>query len=269
MKDAPSALKTVDRIREDKDLVSKEQLDLRVQFAQAIAAQNGEPFVEALLKYTDMHQRLCGRRPHGMPDAGWINYAAAVRSLPAEALLDATFDFAQHFPPQRDWIPAKNYGAFSYGYDDAAAKVLMSFAVSFPEVDLSKRVLGEEQTAARLEDLGRMFADIKHEHPDAKTVEGISWLYNLKAYCDLFPPSYNASKKVFSRDFNGLLRWGQFIDKNGKVNEERKTQFLENIQHLDINDLAKAFPLPTWHCETSIEDFYNDPRYQIGTSTEG
>lgn len=47
-----------------------------------------------------------------------------------------------------------------------------------------------------LDQVRALFRQVRQEHPHARSVRGISWLYHLAAYRRLFPPQYGHSARA-------------------------------------------------------------------------
>ena len=56
--------------------------------------------------------------------------------------------------------------------------------------------------------------------------------------------------------FQGMARWGQFLDREGNVKPELKEIFLRNIARLNADTLWEAFPLPSFRVRAPIDVFY-------------
>ncbi len=118
-------------------------------------------------------------------------------------------------------------------------------------------------SAARAEhrrrELAEMFACIRRRFPHLDRVEGRSWLYGTDAYRRLFPEDYVRSRLVIENDgrFQGMSRWGQFLDRDGEVKPALMQAFLRNLEQLDTDRLWQAFPLPSFRVSAPIGLFYS------------
>jgi hypothetical protein len=66
-----------------------------------------------------------------------------------------------------------------------------------------------------------MFAHICYHVPEARTVSGNSWMYNLEAYRRLYPPQYTATLPISEEDeFQYLALWGQCFDRDWNPKKE-------------------------------------------------
>ena len=65
----------------------------------------------------------------------------------------------------------------------------------------------------------QMFAFVARRWPEAKAVNGASWLYNTEGYRRLFPQEFANSRTplIGPRPIHGLSTWGQFLDFRGHV----------------------------------------------------
>jgi hypothetical protein len=117
--------------------------------------------------------------------------------------------------------------------------------------------LSSARVAVRLEELRDMLADIRSRYPEARTVIGRSWLYNLAAYRRLFPPDFTAGLTALPNDYHGLGLWGQFLDKHGGVKGDLRARFLESVAAaITLDELAASFPLRSLRAECAISVFY-------------
>lgn len=110
----------------------------------------------------------------------------------------------------------------------------------------------------RASELHAMFQQIKQRHPDARVVQGGSWLYNWEAYRRLFPPAFGQAaeiEKMFT--LTGRNVWGQFLRRNGDIHQETMTWFLERVSQLKrMEDYPHCFRYPNVRTEAAIQLFY-------------
>jgi hypothetical protein len=111
---------------------------------------------------------------------------------------------------------------------------------------------------ARRHELESMFAHIRKRFPNAGHVEGHSWLYGTEAYRQLFPEAYVRSRSLIASGnrFQGMSRWGQFLDREGNIKPAPKEALLRNIERLHGDRLWEAFPLPSFRVRAPIDVFY-------------
>jgi len=87
----------------------------------------------------------------------------------------------------------EDFGCFYYTYPFRDTKAVR---LHFRNADRSGLgALSLARSEVRRCELVNMLAEIKVKHPDAGTVRGGSWLYNIEPYRRLFPTAYIASAK--------------------------------------------------------------------------
>ena len=69
--------------------------------------------------------------------------------------------------------------------------------------------LKKEVVPNRIKELTEMFQEIKEKYPNAKTVNGSSWLYNFESYKRLFPHEYSQNTEISKLCLQGGSGWGQ------------------------------------------------------------
>ena len=120
--------------------------------------------------------------------------------------------------------------------------------------------LSRAKVEVRRSELTEMFDCIRHDHPQARYVVGVSWLYNLEAYRRLFPTEYGESRKIFKRQpmtLTGGSSWGQFLDHNDTIKPELRDKFLGNLQQINFDTLWELFPLPAMITRAPLPAFYD------------
>ena len=229
--------------------------DLQLRFAEAIAQRMSIPIAEAALLYTNLHRRFGlgdvtpdGRRPP------WLEYA---RRLSALGTHDERADWTQAFyaqaPEEKRTFPDHVFGCFYFHASVESEIVRLHFYNRDPQGPLSKARAEERQR-----ELARMFDCVRQRFPHVTQVEGRSWLYGTEAYRRLFPEEYVRSRVPAENDrrFQGMSRWGQFLDRHGNVKPALKDAFLHNIGRLDPGKLWEAFPLPSFRVSAPVDSFY-------------
>lgn len=245
----------------------REHLDLRLRFASAVSRVGKMSFTDALRDYTDFYFRVTREWPYQATPKGraqWDTFARTIQSAGsqdqvAEQLVAA---YRHRVIEAMDKRKSQPFWPFYYEYVASAQAIDLHFTsmgvlpdqTSGEPGNLSKERY-EEQRAK----LKAMFTEIKKEYPDAKIVRGASWLYNRAAYRRLYPSSYTASaRERVDPDFWGGGTWGQFRTKDGSINSELREQFMQNIEHLDIEHPEAAFPYKALVLSGKIEDFYKE-----------
>lgn len=242
-----------------------DQLELRLIFAEAVAAKRGIEFIDALREFTDVYVRALGVWPGESADAEerWNQLAASLRAVPEreKRIRIILEQFKKQIESAREKQADTPHWPFRYDYDEKSKTVHMHFGTLSPAAEQASDapgILSRERYAEQREKLAAMFRDIKEKHPTAERVWGSSWLYNREAYRRLYPASYTSIRTPRKGGFRGGGRWGQFRDKTGGVNPETKASFLKNIENLDPENLEAAFPNQSLDVEAPIEDFYKE-----------
>lgn len=229
---------------------------LQLRFAEAVAEKTSTPIGDVVLRITNFHRRFgLGDAPaDGAPDAAWQEYARGLEALATHRQhADWTQAFYARSSKERPAFPDHVFGCFEFHAGDATDVVRLHFYNRDAEGPLSKARAG-----VRRRELESMFAFIRKRFPNAGHVGGRSWLYGTEAYRRLFPEAYVGSRAVIEggNRFQGMARWGQFLDRDGNVKPELKHMFLRNIERLNPDKLWEAFPLPTFRVRAPIEVFY-------------
>lgn len=229
--------------------------DLQLRFAEAVAERMSIPIGEAALRYTNFHRRfgMGDVAPDG-PHGRWLEYA---RGLSALRTHDERADWTQAFytqaPEERRSFPDHVFGCFYFHANGESEIVRLHFYNLDPLGPLS-----EARADERRRELARLLAYIAQRFPHVTRVEGRSWLYGTEAYRRLFPAPYVRSRAAIEIDtgFQGMSRWGQFLDRRGNVKPDLKAAFLHNVDRLDTARLWEAFPLPSYRVAAPISTFY-------------
>lgn len=228
--------------------------ELQLRFARALAERTGRPLDEVALQFTNLHRRFgLGTHDEAAPRAEWAAYAEGLRAArtPVEALDWSEAVFLRS-PEEVD--KAAVFGCFTYDPPNAEGEVRIHFTNRDAD-GVSPLAAGKR--SRRLEDLARMFADVRARHPATTFVRGGSWLYNTEAYRRLFPPAYGESRRVLERvRLNGTSSWGQFLDHREEIKPAARDAFVANLARLDPEAPWAAFPLRALSVRAPIGLFY-------------
>ncbi|MES2340381.1 MAG: hypothetical protein V4597_01785 [Pseudomonadota bacterium] len=228
--------------------------EVQLLFAEAMAKKTSRPLSDACLEFTNLHRRLgLGRAEGGAVSAGWARYADGLERRPRAERLDWTLDFFVETPPEDS--PSLRFGCFSYEPQDAGQVVRIHF--SNRDGEGGQGPLARVKAERRKAELREMFAHVAAHHPQARTVRGGSWLYNLEAYRRLFPPDYGASRFEPERvRLDGTSSWGQLLDFRESVKPTVRQALLDNLVHLDVAAPWRAFPMRALGAQGPVEDFH-------------
>jgi hypothetical protein len=229
--------------------------DLQLRFAEAIAERTSMPIAASVLLYTNFHRRfgLGDVTPDG-PRPPWREYAQELSRLGTHGQRAGwTQAFYAQAPEERPAFPDQVFGCFDFHADGESEVVRLHFYNRDPLGPLINA-----RAAERQRELARLFACIKERFSHVTQVEGRSWLYGTEAYRRLFPEAYVGSRVAMENDrrFQGMARWGQFLDRHCNIKPALKEAFLHNVDRLDLGRLWEAFPLPSFRVSAPIDCFY-------------
>lgn len=225
---------------------------LQLAFAQKMAELGEYPFPESVRRNTAMYRILS---LDWSLDPAHPRWQAYIQGLPLQG--DTSTWTHRFYMENVEDIPEytlPRWGCFSYDYTPETGVI----HIHFGNLDGSGYgPLSHQRREARLAGLWSMFSHIKRFHPEARLVQGSSWLYNREAYTRLFPHEYAQSARPSEISLIGRGLWGQFLRYTGEVNEPLVAQFLENVQQLtSADDCSACFPYQLLLTEAPIEPFY-------------
>jgi hypothetical protein len=231
--------------------------DLQLRFAEAVAEKTSTPIGDAVLLTTNLHRRFgLGDAPaEGAPSPAWQEYARELEPLATHRQrADWTQAFYARSPEEQSAFPDHVFGCFEFHASDATDIVRLHFYNRDALGPLSKTRMD-----ARRRELETMFAFVRRRFPNARHVEGRSWLYGTEAYRRLFPDDYVGSRIIIESGdrFQGMSRWGQFLNRDGDVKPALQEMLLNNIERLNADRLWEAFPLPSFRVRAPIDVFYD------------
>lgn len=219
-------------------------------FAERVSEVSGKPIYETLLKYTNLYKvfaiddwKFNDKNPI------WCEFMNEFNA--SNSRVDTIYNFYKQRPFLESGFTF--FGCFRYEYIPEKNAIHIHF--------YSHRVAGElskENIKIRKSELHDMFVDIKKKYPQATSVFGFSWLYNVEAYRRLFPAEYLIDPKESTTWFGSLSRWGQFFDGAENLRTEAVESFLECIKHKDsLDELVQCFPYQVLEPCCGIEYFYD------------
>jgi hypothetical protein len=234
----------------------RDYFDLQMHFAEAVAERMSISVADAVLRTTNLHRRMgLGDPPESAPGPVWQQYAQQLDRLKThQQRTEWTQAFYAQASDERPAFPNQVSGCFDFHADEETGIVRIHFYNRDAEGPLRKARMTE-----RRRELEDMFAYVDKYFPAAKTVLGRSWLYGTEAYRRLFPDQYVRSPAIIEGDrrFQGMSRWGQFLDHQGGVKPSLREAFIRNIDRLNTERLWEAFPLPALQVSAPIEVFYH------------
>jgi hypothetical protein len=229
--------------------LSKEFFHLQLLFAEKVAEVARISLEEILLAYTTFYLSFELGRSFDPTHPLWQEYLVGLKHASDQA--QWTYSFYQR---RRTDFTAKFYGCFYYSYlsDEHTIRI------HFVNREITQQsALSLARRPVRQQELGEMFQAIRTTLPEATTVRGGSWLYNLTAYCRLFPPEYVRSVQPAEDEFPYLALWGQFLTRDGDLRQPGADVFLACLeQQSTLTGLKQCFPYQVLRPTCAIDYFY-------------
>lgn len=232
-------------------LFSKDFLDLNLKFARKVSDVTGRGFHQSLLQYTHLYLAFGLSRDFAPGNFVWQTYLQQIQDEPDQAEYTHQFYLRQK-ATQAEQHPINEFGCFSYAlWDDNRVRL------HFHNATNERGILQKQKVSERIAELKAMFQHLKAVIPVTSTVVGGSWLYNIPAYCRLFPIDYLRSAQADDDEYQFMALWGQFLHHDGNVRQYLAQSFLERIEKQNTLDGLKAcFPYSVLRLESPILDFY-------------
>jgi hypothetical protein len=225
--------------------LSTDYVILQVRFAERSAEAGRLPLSEALLRYTNFYRRMGLGVPGDQPTpAVWRDMVLGIEALPHGQRCERIYaTLTKLGDGTAVTLPGRiQFGCFACEPPDAEGAVRLHFGNRVANAAVGP--LHSSRMAERRKELLAMFAWLAHEYPNARRVDGGSWLYNLEAYRRLFPPAFAASRDPRNGPpyLHGMSTWGQFIDFRGAVRPAVRDQFLAALPRIDMAAPHRVFP---------------------------
>lgn len=224
--------------------------EFQLQFAQHLTKQFHLSLSDALYNYTTF-STVFG-------DDNWTEYVTHLEGVPDVNAWTYQWYLKVRLedPKPHDTIFHGHplFGCFYYLVRDETI-----IRIHFTKNDaLSLRPLSHERMTTRQNDLRAMFHHISNHVPTVTTVLGNSWLYNLEAYCRLYPPAYIAGLPVSDEaEFQFLAFWGQCFDYKWNPKPTITQVILENLKMTkSLHHLRWCFPYQALQPSCAISAFY-------------
>jgi hypothetical protein len=232
---------------------TKAFFDLQWQFADKVTAISELPLTRVLFEYTNLYIRFGCGRDFQPAHPIWQAYLAGLQDT--DDMREWTYCFyltrdeAMAAPPV-----VATFGCFAYALLPGD-RIRLHFHNTATEGHSS---LGVACLGQRRADLAALFAHVQRTLPEHTHVVGVSWLYNLEAYCRLFPISYIATARVLRNRFRSMPLWGQFLDRHGGLKEQMARPFLACLeQQTCVERLHECFPFQVLTVEAPVQEFYD------------
>jgi hypothetical protein len=239
--------------------ISRGLFEVQLTYADVLAAKSGMPLAEAIVWHTNLHRLFAygnlSRQPADPEFVALIEHAIADRPARLDHLI-AAFAARPHDPWPPDRFPFGRHFACEAPNEAGIVRTHFRNRVNNDAVG----PLHASNIPQRRADLTAMFSHIASRWPEAKTVNGASWLYNTEGYRRLFPQEFGASRTALTgpRPIHGLSTWGQFIDFRGAVKPPIVEAFYRNLDALDVTQPWLSFPYQVLTTTAPIEAFYRE-----------
>jgi hypothetical protein len=211
------------------------------------------PFDIAIAHCTNLRRRLNLMSASATP--AWNDLLARVGGLIEDhpAALSLCMGMLETKPR---FEPPRAFGCFSHDPPDASGALRIHF---MPSAETLTSPLGLGAMDARMNELRALFSHVRRTEPDAKSVRGFSWLYNLDAYKRLFPPTYRESVRALRSPVHmtGSSTWGQVLDWRQRVKPEAREVVLAGLTTMKTDAIWKVFPLRALTATCDIDRFHD------------
>lgn len=238
--------------------ISRGFFGVQLHYADLLAAKAGIPLAEAITFHTNFHRLFAyGNLSKMAPDEAFASLVGGVVAIddPNERLnlLVAAFANRPPDPWPSDRFPFGPHFACEAPNEAGAVKIHFRNRYNTDSVG----PLHASKTAERRAELTQMFGFVAQRWPEAKAVNGASWLYNTEGYRRLFPAEYGASRKplIGPRPIHGLSTWGQFLDFRGRVKPAIVATFMQTLKSLDPAQPWLVFPFQVLATAAPFEAF--------------
>lgn len=232
--------------------------ETQLRFAARMAELLDRPLGQVAFEHTNLNRRLgLGFAGAAQITEAWLAYVerlAAAADLPAKvAVTQATFEESADEVLPRPGQTA--FGCFAHDPPDTFGEVRIHFFNL--DTDDQGGPIASAKVGRRRRELAAMVASIREKHPQAHTIRGGSWLYNIEAYRRLFPPDYIAScgLKPGPLRLTGTSVWGQLIDSREAIRPQVRDALMANLATLDPQAPWTAFPHRVLAVHAPIECF--------------
>jgi len=227
---------------------------LQLSFARKITQLTQRPYQDIVLNMTALYRILGLDWSLNPQHPIWQDYLKGLHQINIDADADWSYQFYFERADQLPSYDNQHWGCFGYEYWSERHLIHLHF---WNLDESGYGPLSHQRKDARLADLRSMFSHIKQMHPDAIAVQGSSWLYNVEAYCRLFPVEFRLSARTDSPHLIARSLWGQFLRYNGRLNEERVEVFLDRLNRLkEEHQYAQCFPFQVLLTKAPITLFY-------------
>ena len=229
----------------------REFFELTYRFARRVHSVMGLPLDQALLRYTHLYLVFGLGRSFDPTTPVWVEFTAGLEtaSNPVDWIAATYTRLAGGLPPRK---PDLYFGCFYYAVW-AGGRVRLHFWNPDPTTSPLQR----KWITARMADLRGLFAHLRNYVPEASSVVGGSWLYNIDAYRRLFPAEFLATAQAEEPEAQFMALWGQVLDHRGQIKPETAAVFVERFERAaSLEQILRSFPYPLLRLEAPLEIFF-------------
>lgn len=231
--------------------------EAQLRLAARMAELTGRPLGEMAFEHTNLNRRFgLGFAGIVPPTEAWLAYAEGLEAAPdLPARVEVTRAMFESSPEEVLPRPGETgFGCFAH---EPATDGVVRIHFFNLDTDEAGGPLASSKVARRKAELAAMVANVRARHPDAHTIRGGSWLYNIEAYRRLFPPDYTASRHIQPGRLHltGTSSWGQLIDSREVIRSDVRDALFANLASLDPQTPWTAFPYRVLRVEAPIESF--------------
>jgi len=238
-----------------KEEYPKELFLLIIEYAKKKSEISKIDLIESIKKHTPIYYVIGNNNWEFKEDSiYWEEFLHGYEK--GEDLVDLVYDM--YLKNSKEFSNHKWFGCFRYGFveDESGNGIVKMHFLN--DRTSPEGPLASSQIENRLNELKRLLEDVKKNHPNAKYVQGGSWLYNLESYKRLFPKEYLENMKAVNPKPQLLSIWGQFINSEWGINKERAERFLDRLKKCNTEeDLKNVFELYEFFPKCEIEYFYD------------
>lgn len=230
---------------------TKPFIAFQLEAARILARRFDLTLADALFHYTTFSKTVADNAP-------WEAFAAELAA--ADDVVDAVYRWSQTHadpdprPGDATYVGRPLFGCFYYVIRDETV-----IRPHFIKNDAHGHPLSRARLPQRQAELRAMVAHVREHAPQATTVRGNSWLYNLEAYRRLYPPAYTAALPASDEgEFQFLARWGQLFDRNWDVRQPQGVAFLRALKQLrSLEELRRCFPYQILQPRCAVQHFFD------------
>ena len=226
---------------------------LQLTFARRYADVATVPFDIAIAHCTNLRRRLNLMGAVGAPR--WNGLLSRVGCLMEDHSAALTLCVGL-VGTQPSLEPPRTFGCFSYDPPDESGALRIHF---MPPAGTLASPLALEGIDARVDELRELFSQVRRAECSARSVRGVSWLYNLDAYKRLFPPAYRTSVQPLQSPLRmtGSSTWGQVLNWRQEVKPPARDAVLAGLATMKIEAPWEVFPLRALTAMCDIDHFYD------------